>query len=67
MESELKKIQDIAIKADNGVMKDQKADEAIREILGKYGLPQKITAKRLYHTSLIHAERETSKRHNPLS
>lgn len=63
MESELKKIQDIAIKADNGVMKDQKADEAIREILGKYGLPQKITAKRLYHTRLIHAERETSKGH----
>lgn len=63
MESELKKIQDIAIKAYNGVMKDQKADEAIREILGKYGLPQKITAKRLYHTRLIHAERETSKGH----
>lgn len=63
MESELKKIQDIAIKADNGVMEDQKADEAIREILGKYGLPQKITAKRLYHTRLIHAERETSKGH----
>lgn len=63
MESELKKIQDIAIKADNGVMEDQEADKAIREILGKYGLPQKITAKRLYHTRLIHAERETSKGH----
>lgn len=63
MESELKRIQDIAIKAHNGVMEDQKADEAIREILGKYGLPQKITAKRLYHTRLIHAERETSKGH----
>ena len=33
MESELKKIQDIAIKAYNGVMKDREADEAIREIL----------------------------------
>lgn len=63
MESELKRIQDIAIKAYNGVMEDQTADEAIREILGKYGLPQKITAKRLYHTRLIHAERETSKGH----
>lgn len=63
MESELKKIQDIAIKAYNGVMKTEKADEAIREILAKYGMSQKITAKRLYHTRLIHAERETSKGH----
>lgn len=63
MESELKKIQDIAIKAHNGVMPDQEADEAIREILAKYGMSQKITAKRLYHTRLIHAERETSKGH----
>lgn len=63
MESELKKIQDIAIKAYNGVMKDQEANEAIREILAKYGMSQKITAKRLYHTRLIHAERETSKGH----
>lgn len=63
MESELKKIQDIAIKAHNGVMKDQKANEEIREILTKYGMSQKITAKRLYHTRLIHAERETSKGH----
>ena len=49
MESELKKIQDIAIKAHNGVMPDQEADEAIREILTKYGIPeakvQKATAE----------------------
>ena len=61
MESELKKIQDIAIKAHNETMQAQDADGAIREILGKYGLSQKITAKRLYNTRLIHAERETSK------
>lgn len=63
MESELKKIQDIAIKAHNGVMQDQEADKAIWEILAKYGMSQKITAKRLYNTRLIHAERETSKGH----
>lgn len=63
MESELKKIQDIAIKAHNGVMPDQEADKAIREILAKYGLSQKITARRLYHTRLIHAERDTDKGH----
>lgn len=63
MESELKKIQDIAIKAHNETMQAQDADGAIREILGKYGLSQKITAKRLYNTRLIHAERETSKGH----
>lgn len=63
MESELKKIQDIAIKAHNGVMPDQEADEAIREILAKYGIPkakaQKITAEQLYNTRLVHAERDT--------
>ena len=67
MESELKKIQDIAIKAHNGVMKDQKANEAIREILIKYGIlkerKQAVTAKWLYHTRLVHAERDTSKGH----
>ena len=40
MESELKKIQDIAIKAYNGVMEDREADEAIREILIKYGIQE---------------------------
>ena len=63
MESELKKIQDIAIKAYNGVMEDREADEAIREILAKYGIPeekaQKATAEWLYNTRLIHAERDT--------
>lgn len=63
MESELKKIQDIAIRAYNGVMKDQEADEAIREILIKYGIQeekaQEVTAKWLYNTRLIHAERDT--------
>lgn len=63
MESELKKIQDIAIKAYNGVMEDRKADEAIREILIKYGIQeekaQEVTAKWLYNTRLIHAERDT--------
>ena len=63
MESELKKIQDIAIKAHNGVMKDQEADKAIREILVKYGIPkakaQKVTAEQLYNTRLVHAERDT--------
>lgn len=63
MESELKKIQDIAIKADNGVMEDQKADEAIREILAKYGIPKEksknVTAEQLYSTRLVHAERDT--------
>ena len=63
MESELKKIQDIAIMAYNGVMKDQEADEAIREILIKYGIQeekaQEVTAKWLYNTRLIHAERDT--------
>lgn len=63
MESELKKIQDIAIKAYNGVMKDREADEAIREILIKYGIQeekaQEVTAKWLYNTRLIHAERDT--------
>lgn len=67
MESELKKIQDIAIKAHNGVMEDQKADEAIGEILAKYGIlkerEQAVTAKWLYHTRLVHAERDTSKGH----
>ena len=67
MESELKKIQDIAIKAYNGVMKDREADEAIREILAKYGIlkerKQAVTAKWLYHTRLVHAERDTSKGH----
>lgn len=67
MESELKKIQDIAIKAYNGVMEDQEADEAIREILEKYGIlkerKQAVTAKWLYHTRLVHAERDTSKGH----
>lgn len=62
MESELKKIQDIAIKAHNGVMEDQEADEAIREILTKYGIPeakvQKATAEWLYNTRLVHAERD---------
>lgn len=62
MESELKKIQDIAIKAHNGVMPDQEADEAIREILTKYGIPeakvQKATAEWLYNTRLVHAERD---------
>ena len=63
MESELKKIQDIAIKAYNGVMKDREADEAIREILAKYGIPKEksknVTAERLYSTRLVHAERDT--------
>ena len=63
MESELKKIQDIAIKAYNGVMQDQEADKAIREILVKYGIPkakaQKVTAEQLYNTRLVHAERDT--------
>lgn len=63
MESELKKIQDIAIKAHNGVMKDQKANEEIREILTKYGIKkekaQEVTAEWLYNTRLIHAERDT--------
>ena len=63
MESELKKIQDIAIKAYNGVMEDREADEAIREILIKYGIQeekaQEVTAKLLYNTRLIHAERDT--------
>lgn len=63
MESELKKIQDIAIKAYNGVMEDREADEAIREILIKYGIQeekaQEVTAKWLYNTRLIHAERDT--------
>ena len=63
MESELKKIQDIAIKAYNGVMKTEKADEAIREILEKYGIKkekaQEVTAEWLYNTRLIHAERDT--------
>lgn len=67
MESELKKIQDIAIKAYNGVMEDREADEAIREILAKYGIlkerEQAVTAKWLYHTRLVHAERDTSKGH----
>lgn len=67
MESELKKIQDIAIKAHNGVMEDREADEAIREILAKYGIlkerEQAVTAKWLYHTRLVHAERDTSKGH----
>lgn len=63
MESELKKIQDIAIKAYNGVMEDREADEAIREILIKYGIQeekaQEVTAKWLYNTRLIHAGRDT--------
>lgn len=63
MESELKKIQDIAIKAYNGVMKDREADEAIREILAKYGIPKEksknVTAEQLYSTRLVHAERDT--------
>ena len=63
MESELKKIQDIAIKAYKGVMEDREADEAIREILIKYGIQeekaQEVTAKWLYNTRLIHAERDT--------
>lgn len=63
MESELKKIQDIAIKAYNGVMENQEANEAIREILVKYGIPkakaQKVTAEQLYNTRLVHAERDT--------
>lgn len=63
MESELKKIQDIAIKAHNGVMEDREADEAIREILEKYGIKkekaQEVTAEWLYNTRLIHAERDT--------
>ena len=63
MESELKKIQDIAIKAYNGVMEDREADEAIREILIKYGIQeekaQEVTAKWLYNTRPIHAERDT--------
>lgn len=63
MESELKKIQDIAIKAYNGVMEDREADEAIREILAKYGIPKEksknVTAERLYSTRLVHAERDT--------
>lgn len=63
MESELKKIQDIAVKADNGVMEDQEANEAIRKILMKCGIPeekaQEATAKWLYNTRLIHAERDT--------
>lgn len=63
MESELKKIQDIAIKAHNGVMKDREADEAIREILAKYGIPKEksknVTAEQLYSTRLVHAERDT--------
>lgn len=67
MESELKKIQDIAIKAYNGVMEDREADEAILEILAKYGIlkerEQAVTAKWLYHTRLVHAERDTSKGH----
>ena len=67
MESELKRIQDIAIKAYNGVMEDREADEAIREILAKYGIlkerKQAVTAKWLYHTRLVHAERDTSKGH----
>ena len=63
MESELKKIQDIAIKAHNETMQAQDADKAIREILAKYGISQKITAERLYHTRLVHAERDTSNGH----
>lgn len=63
MESELKKIQDIAIKAHNGVMEDREADEAIREILAKYGIPKEksknVTAEQLYSTRLVHAERDT--------
>lgn len=63
MESELKKIQDIAIKAYNGVMEDREADEAIREILAKYGIPKEksknVTAEQLYSTRLVHAERDT--------
>lgn len=63
MESELKKIQDIAIKAYNGVMKDREADEAIREILAKYGIPKEksknVTAEQLYSTRLVHAKRDT--------
>lgn len=63
MESELKKIQDIAIKAYNGVMKGREADEAIREILAKYGIPKEksknVTAEQLYSTRLVHAERDT--------
>lgn len=63
MESELKKIQDIVIKAHNGVKTDQEADEAIREILVKYGIKkekaQEVTAKWLYNTRLVHAERDT--------
>lgn len=63
MESELKRIQDIAIKADNGVMEDQEADKAIREILAKYGIPKEksknVTAEQLYSTRLVHAERDT--------
>lgn len=63
MESELKKIQDIAIKAYNGVMKDREADEVIREILAKYGIPKEksknVTAEQLYSTRLVHAERDT--------
>lgn len=63
MESELKKIQDIVIKAYNGVMKGREADEAIREILAKYGIPKEksknVTAEQLYSTRLVHAERDT--------
>lgn len=63
MESELKKIKDIAIKAYNGVMEDREADEAIREILSKYGIPKEksknVTAEQLYSTRLVHAERDT--------
>ena len=58
-----RQIQDIAIKAYNGVMEDREADEAIREILIKYGIQeekaQEVTAKWLYNTRLIHAERDT--------
>lgn len=63
MESELKKIQDIAIKAHNETMQAQDADKAIREILAKYGIPKEksknVTAEQLYSTRLVHAERDT--------
>lgn len=63
MESELKRIQDIAIKAHNGSLGKCEADNTIRKILTKCGVSEKkvqsVTAEWLYHTRLIHAERDT--------
>lgn len=63
MESELKKIQDIAIKAHNGSLGKCEADNTIRKLLTKCGVSEKkvqsVTAEWLYHTRLIHAERDT--------